>query len=120
MGTLPFVFKNRGAWYIVDEAKENRKINADGKGWLGFVDNGLLFIKKFQDLKPAEPAPAEAEIQIYVNTGKTFVEVEEQGPYTTLQPGESVDWTVCWYLVPFQGEPVPSEALFELAKNLTR
>ena len=120
MGTLPFVFKNRGAWYIVDEAKENRKINADGKGWLGFVDNGLLFIKKFQDLKPAEPAPAEAEIQIYVNTGKTFVEVEEQGPYTTLEPGAELTWTVRWYLLPYDGAAAPSKALLKKARKTVK
>lgn len=120
MGTLPFVFKNRGAWYIVDEAKENRKINADGKGWLGFVDNGLLFIKKFQDLKPAEPAPSEAEIQIYVNTGKTFVEVEEQGPYTTLEPGAELTWTVRWYLLPYDGAAAPSKALLKKARKTVK
>ena len=120
MAGLPFTFERGAAWYVMDEARENRKINADGSGWLAFANGKLLFIKMFQDLKAGEAAPAEAEIQIYVNPGKTFVEVEEQGPYTTLQPGESVDWTVCWYLVPFQGEPVPSEALYQLAKNLTR
>ena len=120
MAGLPFTFEQGAAWYVMDEARENRKINADGSGWLAFSNGKLLFIKMFQDLKAGEAAPAEAEIQIYVNPGKTFVEVEEQGPYTTLQPGESVDWTVCWYLVPFTGEPVPSEALFQLAKNLTR
>jgi len=120
MAGLPFTFEQGAAWYVMDEAHENRKINADGSGWLAFANGKLLFIKMFQDLKAGEAAPAEAEIQIYVNPGKTFVEVEEQGPYTTLQPGESVDWTVCWYLVPFQGEPVPSEALYQLAKNLTR
>ena len=120
MATLPFEFKYRGAWYAVDEARENRKINADGKGWLGFVDNGLLFIKKFQDLDPSQPAPAEAEIQIYVNTGKSFVEVEEQGPYTTLEPGAEVSWTVRWYLLPYDGAAAPSKALLKKARKVVK
>ncbi|MCR4824565.1 MAG: DUF4380 domain-containing protein [Bacteroidales bacterium] len=120
MTSLPFEYKYKGAWYTVDEARENRKVNADGRGWLGFADNGLLFIKKFQDLDATQPAPAEAEIQIYVNTGKTFVEVEEQGPYTTLEPGSELDWTVRWYLLPYDGTATPSKALFKKARRVVR
>lgn len=119
MGTLPFVFKHRAAWYTLDEAKENRKINADGRGWLAFTDGGLMLVKKFPDLKPSEPAPKEAEIQIYVNTGKTFVEIEQQGAYTTLLPGGRLDWTVRWYLVPQERPAVPSKALLKRARKLT-
>ena len=119
MGTLPFVFKHRAAWYTLDEARENRKINADGRGWLAFTDGGLMLVKKFPDLKPSEPAPKEAEIQIYVNTGKTFVEIEQQGAYTTLQPGGRLDWTVRWYLVPQERPAVPSKALLKQARKLT-
>ena len=28
----------------------------------------------------------------------SFVEIEAQGPYTALEPGEKLDWTVRWYL----------------------
>ncbi len=117
---LPFTFEKKAAWYVMDEARENRKINADGTGWLAFANGKLLFIKKFQDLKAGQAAPAEAEIQIYANPGKTFVEVEEQGPYTTLQPGESVDWTVRWYLLRQEGDPVPSKALLKKARKTAK
>ena len=120
MEGLPFVFEKGAAWYVLDEARENRKVNANGKGWLAFADNGLLFVKKFQDLKEGEAAPAEAEIQAYANPGKTFVEIEEQGAYTTLQPGEELNWTVRWYLKPLKGDPVPSKALLRQAKKLVR
>ena len=79
-----------------------------------------MFVKKFQDLKPSEPAPAEAEIQIYVNTGKSFVEIEEQGAYTTLNPGEETDWTVRWYLVPQELPAEPSKALLKQAKKIAK
>ena len=120
MEGLPFTFEKGGAWYVMDEARVNRKINANGTGWLAFADNGLLFVKKFQDLKAGEEAPAEAEIQAYANPGKTFVEIEEQGAYTTLQPGEELHWTVRWYLVPLKGDPVPSRKLFRQARKLAR
>ncbi len=118
METMPFVYEKKAAWYTLDESRKNRKINADGKGWLAFCDNGLLFVKKFPDLKPAEPAPAEAEIQIYVNTGKTFVEIEEQGAYTTLNAGEELSWTVRWYLEPTDLPAEPSKALLKKALKM--
>ena len=117
---LPFEYKLNAAWYTMDEQNANRKINADGKGWLAFCDNGLLFVKKFPDLKPSEPAPAEAEIQIYVNTGKTFVEIEEQGAYTTLKPGEELDWTVRWYLEPTDLPAEPSKDLLKKALSIVK
>ena len=120
MAGLPFEFKYDAAWYVMDEARENRKINADGKGWLAFSSGGLLFIKQFQDLKAGEAAPAEAEIQVYANPGKTFVEIEEQGAYTTLAPGASLDWRVRWYLVPQTGSDVPSEALLKQARGIVK
>lgn len=118
MKGLPFTYEKGAAWYVLDEDKANRKINADGKGWLAFYNNGLLFVKKFQDLAPAEPAPAEAEIQIYANPGKTFVEIEEQGAYTELKPGDEVSWTVRWYLVPADQSATPSKALLKAAKKV--
>ena len=117
---LPFEYKLKAAWYTLDEARANRKINADGKGWLAFCDKGLLFVKKFPDLKPSEPAPAEAEIQIYANPGKTFVEIEEQGAYTTLQPGEEIDWTVRWYLEPIDLPAEPSKALLKKVRAILK
>ena len=115
MKGLPFTFEKGAAWYVMDQAKENRKINADGKGWLAFCDNGLMFIKKFEDIKAAEAAPAEAEIQIYANPGKTFVEIEEQGAYRAIAPGEELSWTVRWYLVPNDLPAEPSKALLKKA-----
>ena len=120
MKGMNFVFEQKAAWFTLDEDKENRKINADGKGWLAFSDNGLLFVKKFQDLKAGEEAPAEAEIQIYANTGKTFVEIEEQGAYTTLAAGEELDWTVTWYLVAHDLKNEPSKALLKLAQKIVK
>ena len=120
MKGLPFVYEKNAAWYVMDEDSANRKINADGKGWLAFCNNGLLFVKKFQDLKPSEPAPAEAEIQIYANPGKTFVEIEEQGAYTTLEPGAEVDWTVRWYLVPTDEAAAPSKSLLKKALEIVK
>lgn len=92
-------------WYQPDVADQNRKINADGKGWLAYYNHGLLLLKKFQDLDVSQPAPEEAEIQVYVNRGKTYIELESQGVYTTLEPDQSLTWTVRWYLRRVNGDP---------------
>ena len=82
----------------VDVADQNRKINVDGKGWLKFRDKGLVMTKRFADIAPADAAPGEAEIQVYIDARKSFVEIEAQGPYTELAPGEKLDWAVRWNL----------------------
>lgn len=117
---LAFKPQYKTLWYQTDEANENRKINADGKGWLAYLANGLLLIKKFEDLNPSQPAPDEAEIQVYVNRGKSYIELESQGAYTTLKPGEKVSWTVKWYLLSVNDEPQPSAKLVKKIKKIIR
>ena len=99
-GLMDFKAEHGVAWYTADEAPQNRKVNADGKGWLAYANNGLLLVKAFQDLEASQPAPGEAEIQVYMNRGKTYIELESQGAYTALKPGETLSWTVKWFLVP--------------------
>jgi len=117
-GKLPFVAKYGLSWYQYNESAEQRKINADGKGWLAYCNDGLLLVKKFDDITKDQPAPNEAEVQVYVNEGKTFIELESQGAYTELAPGASLEYTVKWYLVPVSVNAEPSEALVDAVKKL--
>ena len=119
-GLLPFEAGHGAVWYRPDEAIENRKINADGKGWLAYHNHGLLLIKKFDDLNVFQPAPDEAEVQVYVNRGKTYIELESQGAYITLKPGEQHHWTVRWYLLPVDGESQPSALLMQKVRSKVR
>ena len=77
-GLMDFETTDGIAWYKTDEAPQNRKVNADGQGWLAYTADGLLLVKRFPDLSPDQPAPGEAEVQIYVNRGKTYIELESQ------------------------------------------
>jgi hypothetical protein len=113
-GLMPFTFEHGATWYQCDEARANRKINADGNGWYAYANNGLLFVKRFPDIAPTQPAPKEAEIQVYVNVGKTYIELEAQGAYTSLKPGESLSWTARWYLLPQDTDNTPSAELMNL------
>lgn len=99
-GLMDFKEKGDIVYYRPDAKPINRKINADGEGWLAYQNHGLLLLKRFQDLDTHQPAPSEAEIQVYVNRGKTYIELESQGAYTSLKPGKSLTWTVRWYLRP--------------------
>jgi hypothetical protein len=74
-GLMNFTNAQGAAWYVADEAQQNRKVNADGKGWLAYLANGLLLVKRFEDLDATQPAPGEAEIQVYMNRGKSFIEL---------------------------------------------
>ena len=115
---MSFTAANGAVWYQPDEAAGNRKINADGKGWYAYCNNDLLLLKTFDDLQPTQPAPGEAEIQVYVNRGKTYIELECQGAYTTLKPHEELSWTVRWYLLPFKGNAEPSAKLLKTVKKI--
>ena len=117
-GLLPFKAAFDAVWYQTDEAGQNRKINADGKGWYAYYSNGLLLLKTFEDLTPEQPAPDESEVQVYMNRGKTFIELECQGAYTTLKPHEQLNWTVRWYLLPVKGDAKPSSELMKTVRNI--
>ena len=119
-GLMNFKEAFGAAWYQTDETNGNRKVNADGKGWLAYYNNGLLLVKQFDDLDASQPAPDEAEIQVYVNRGKAHIELESQGAYTTLQPKETVNWTVRWYLQPSDLPAEPSEKLLKQVKKILK
>ncbi len=119
-GLMDFKSGYGAVWYKTDAANDNRKINADGKGWLAFCNNGLMLVKRFDDLTASQPAPDEAEIQVYVNRGKTYIELESQGAYTTLKPQEELSWTVRWYLVPVEDEALPSQELLDKVRQITK
>jgi len=108
------------SWYKTDEAPQNRKVNANAAGWLAYSADGFLLLKQFQNLRPGEAAPGEAEVQVYVNAGKTYIELESQGAYTLLQPGESLQWAVRWHLAATGDAPLPSKALMKRVKKLIR
>lgn len=98
-GLMDFKNSNGILSYTIDQRDFQRKINADGKGWLAFTCNNLLLLKRFPDLSASESALGEAEIQVYIHQGKAYVELENQGAYTTLKPGDATSWTVRWHLI---------------------
>ena len=106
-GLLPFTVEKDGiSWYEYRSQdvplKGDRQLYSDGlEGWLAQVNGQTLLIQKFADLPFDKSAPKEGEVEWYaspVAPGKSYVEVEHQGPYTHLQAGDSLTWKSEWFL----------------------
>lgn len=113
-------------WYqhVPSEVKKSQKIFSNAQeGWLAHLTQGLLFLKLFEDIEDEEQAPGQGEIEIYAHEDGSFVEVEQQGAYTTLGPGETLRWPVHWVLRPvpdsIKAEP-ESQALLSWVRQLAR
>ncbi|HYQ46486.1 MAG TPA: hypothetical protein VER11_31170, partial [Polyangiaceae bacterium] len=92
----PTTLKDGVRWYEHDPSvSEPTKFFADGKGWIAHAAGDLLLIKSFPDLAPSESPTGEAEIEVFA--APKYVEVENQGAVKTLEPGDSLHWTVHWY-----------------------
>lgn len=92
-------------WYFyqpdeLSEGNSHKVLEDAAEGWIANVNpqTGLLFIKRYPDISPAQFAPNEAEIELYASPGGNYIEIEQQGAYTTIPPMLSVDWSVTWYL----------------------
>lgn len=98
---LPLDLQDGVAWFAAPTAPagNDQKVFADGReGWIAHVDGDLLLVKAFTDTTPGQAAPGEAEIELYTDPGRTYVEVENQGAYVGVEPGKAVRWPVRWFL----------------------
>jgi hypothetical protein len=98
---LPLSLQDGVAWFAapVAPAGNDQKVFADGReGWIAHVAGDLLLVKAFADTSPAQAAPGESEIELYIDPARTYVEVENQGAYVNLEPGTSSAWPVRWFL----------------------
>lgn len=98
---LPLELSGGVAWLAYDASAvtEAQKALADGsEGWLAHVMDHLLLVKAFGDITPAQTAPGEAEIELYADPTRTYIELEDQGALTRLASGASLTWTVRWFL----------------------
>jgi hypothetical protein len=96
-------------------AGPDQKVFADGhEGWIAHVAGDLLLVKAFSDISPAQAAPGEAEIELYTDPGRTYVEVENQGAYVSLPPGAASTWPVRWFLRTLDPSVAPQPGNAEL------
>jgi len=85
-------------WADPTQTQSEGKLFADGGGgYLAYVLGDRLLLKQFKDQPQSAAAPNEAEIELYVNPDHNYVELETQGAYASIAPGETVTWKVTWY-----------------------
>lgn len=110
-------------WYPFDEFLEGWQklfINGD-EGWQAYVQDKIIFIKKFPQITPSEAAPGEENVEIYVNPSNTYIELENQGAYVSLKPNESLTYRVKWYVRDFPASieaEVGNTQLITFARNV--
>jgi hypothetical protein len=107
-GLLPSTMVQNGIfWYVYQKdklpVKGDRQIYADGsEGWLAQLNDDMILIKKFPDISLDETAPKEGEVELFASevspSNPGYVEIEHQGVYKTLQPGDTLTWETSWFL----------------------
>lgn len=89
-------------WFPYDPKKlqdDHHKLMTDGlEGWLAHSQRGYLLVKQFNDVPVERVATGEGEIEIFTNPGKGYLEIQQQGATTPLQPGEHLQWEVIWHV----------------------
>lgn len=91
--------KNGIVWFEYDPDKitSSTKLYAlASEGWLANVKDSVLFLKTFTDLSDIQLPPGQGEIEIYADKGKKYIELENQGEYVSLFPGDSLIYTMKW------------------------
>jgi hypothetical protein len=72
------------------------KLFADARGWLAHAHHATLLLRVFPDLTIDQAAPRQGEVELYFNPQRDYIEIENQGAYVTLAPGESLTYPVEW------------------------
>jgi hypothetical protein len=80
----------------VAQVPRRSKLFADARGWLAHVHDATLFVRTFPDLTLAQIAPRQGEVELFFDPERDYIELENQGPYVTLQPGQSLTYAIEW------------------------
>ena len=113
-------------WYAYnrDSVHHSQKLYEDGaEGWLAHVHNRMLFVKVFQDIPKEAMPPTHGEVEIYVHTDGSYIELENHSRYVEIPPHGSHHYRVRWYCRPIpsriKSDP-GSEALVSWTRKVIR
>lgn len=99
---VPEAFEEGGiTWFPFAEnthSKAQKLFSTTRDGWMAHYYKGLLFVKCFPDITPNEVPPGQGEVEIYVAPKGRYIELENHGRYTELQPGDSLVYKQKWFL----------------------
>ena len=79
------------------------KIGALSCGWLGYLNQGVFFLKRFDPQLKLPHPDLNTNAQLYCN--QRYLELESLGPLTRLEPGQSSTHLETWEL--YRAEDVP-------------
>ena len=80
----------------VPSVTRTSKYFTDARGWLAHLHRDRLMLRLFPDLSTEQPAPRQAEVELYVDLERDYIEMENQGAYVRLAPGASLDYRTRW------------------------
>lgn len=72
------------------------KYFTDARGWAAHVHRGVIVLRTFPDLGPAEMAPRQAELELFFGIERDYIELENQGAYEVLAPGAQLVYATEW------------------------
>ena len=72
------------------------KLFTDAHGWLAHVHDATLFLRTFPDLTSEQMAPRQAELELFFDPERDYLELENQGPFQELASGGRLDYAVQW------------------------
>jgi len=97
----PNAYKNiqvKKQFSLVNDYTAPRKLFINSSdGQIIYRRKGLIWTKRFKAY-PKEVAPDQATIELYYESGVKFAEIEVQGPYVRLEPGEKTSFWGEWIL----------------------
>jgi hypothetical protein len=113
---------NNVSWYEYENSDAGGdKFFSDGSnGWFAHVnDDSILFIKQFDNVHHDSVAPGENEIELWLNGDHAYIELENQSKYYSIEPGNSVEYEVKWYLRKIPEDIEISKGSTELVNYIT-
>ncbi len=85
-------------------------------GWTGYVQDGILFVKRFQAKGEGEYPDFGCNCEMYCND--RFIELETLSPLATLQPGEALEHDEEWEVHPLSDDDALTERCRQLINHL--
>ena len=124
--TLAVIAVGKTFWHDYSPAgvDKNLKLFANNSdGWLANANRGLLVKKTFPTIAEMDIAPEEAEVEVYAHGDPEhpYIEIEQQGHYGIISPGDTTTWTVGWEIAEIPADitvAVGSDKLLAFAEAL--
>jgi hypothetical protein len=99
------IFQNHEGigWYSYDHEKASewhKTFNNTAEGWLAHINaDKTLFVKKFDVIPGSEIAEKQGNVEVYVNKEMKYIELENHGRFTRLEPGRTMKYKVNWFVL---------------------